>query len=186
MWRPVLIGLAACLAGASVAWAQDRPPEAAAAALLNAPPPVPEVAAPTPPAALPAPAPPPAAEPPAGADLPTLQEQLAQATREVQQLKAEQAAQPKAADDKQTERLQKQIEVLEKQVEVLQRMIRLLADRVEKATPGAAGTAVATLQTRSEQAARRDQELAYAVDDLREHADAEQRWGPQLPWTLKQ
>jgi hypothetical protein len=87
---------------------------------------------------------------------------------------------------KQQEQLQKQVEVLEKQVEVLQKMIRLLVDRVDKQAPARVEQQVATLEARSEQAARRDQELAYAVDDLREQADVDRRWGPDLPWTLKQ
>jgi hypothetical protein len=84
------------------------------------------------------------------------------------------------------EQLQKQVEVLQKQVAVLQKMIRLLVDRVDKQAPARVEGEVAKLEARSEQAARRDQELAYTVDDLREQHDADRRWGPQLPWTLKQ
>jgi hypothetical protein len=87
---------------------------------------------------------------------------------------------PPAADDPKAEQLQKQVDNLQKQIEVLQKMVKLLADRAEK--PGA----VATLEARSVQAAHRDQELASAVDDLREQADADRRSGPELPWTLKQ
>ena len=36
------------------------------------------------------------------------------------------------------------------------------------------------------QAAQRDVELANAVNDLREHQDAEERYGPDLPAQLKE
>jgi hypothetical protein len=153
------------------------PPQAAAVG----PPGRPAGQPPAPPAA--APASPTTAPLDGGAGLVVLEQELEENTRQVARLKAEQA---RAGDDKQAEQLQKQVEVLLKQVEVLQRMIRLLVDRVDKQAPAKVEGQVAKLEARSEQAARRDQELAYAVDDLREQDDADRRWGPQLPWTLKQ
>jgi hypothetical protein len=94
-------------------------------------------------------------------------------------LRAQQAALKPADDDQ-----KKQIELLQKQVETLEKMIKLLAEQLKKAPPDA--EKVATLEARSVQAARRDQELAAAVDDLREHADAEERYGPWLPAPLKE
>src|SRR5262249_61953803 len=45
---------------------------------------------------------------------------------------------------------------------------------------------VATREPRSTQAARRDQEAASAIDDINEHVDAEERYGPRLPAPLKE
>jgi hypothetical protein len=168
VWRPSA-GSPSSLPGAAPA----APPPAAPVVVPELPPPAP---APPPETA-------PAASPDGGAGLTLLQQELDENSRQVARLKAEQA---KAADDKQAEQLQKQVEVLEKQVEVLQKMIRLLADRVEKQAPAQVERQVATLEARSGQAARRDQELAYAVDDLREQADADRRRGPDFPWTLRQ
>ena len=42
------------------------------------------------------------------------------------------------------------------------------------------------LESRAQQAARRDQELAKATDDLREKLDSEIRYGPRLPAPLKE
>jgi hypothetical protein len=88
----------------------------------------------------------------------------------------------------------KRIDLLIKQNETLEKMVRLLAKQVEKLEKQpATGPAVenlqlqaATLEARSVQAARRDQELAGAIDDLREHLDAEERYGPRLPSQLKE
>jgi hypothetical protein len=41
-------------------------------------------------------------------------------------------------------------------------------------------------RTRLQQAAQRDQELAHALDNLTEHVDATERYGPALPGPLKQ
>lgn len=108
--------------------------------------------------------------------------------REIEQLRNEQAAlQAGAANEAQ----KKQIDLLQKQVETLEKMVRLLADQLKKQP--AAGPAVdqlqvqtATLEARSVQAARRDTELAASLDDLREHVDAVERYGPQLPPQLKE
>ncbi len=88
----------------------------------------------------------------------------------------------------------KRIDLLIKQNETLEKMVRLLAKQVEKlekqpsATPSIENLQLqtATLEARSIQAARRDTELAGAIDDIREHIDAEERHGPRLPSQLKE
>jgi hypothetical protein len=91
----------------------------------------------------------------------------------------------------------KRIDLLLKQNETLEKMVRLLAKQVEKLEkaekPPSPMPAIenlqfqaATLEARSVQGARRDQELAGAIDDLREHIDAEERYGPRLPSQLKE
>src|SRR5207237_2728341 len=75
------------------------------------------------------------------------------------------------------------------QIEVLQQQVQLLAEQLKKQPPAGAAqlpVQVATLDARSVQAAQRDREIIGAIDDLREHADAEERWGPRLPSTLKE
>lgn len=90
----------------------------------------------------------------------------------------------------QDEQVKKQIEIQRKQIETLEKMIRLLAEQLKQQPPAGAAVdklqkQVATLEARSQQAARRDQELANAVDDSVERADASQRKGLELPYTLK-
>jgi hypothetical protein len=85
----------------------------------------------------------------------------------------------------------KKIELLQKQIETLEKQIRLVADQLKKIQADKAAlekveVQAATLEARSLQAARRDVELANAVDDLREHLDATERYGPQLPAQLKE
>jgi hypothetical protein len=96
------------------------------------------------------------------------------------------------------DKLKKQLEIQTKQIETLEKMVRLLRgqmttlrDQINKQPPPGAAVEklelqVATLAARSQLAANRDKELANAVDDIREHADAEQRYGPQLPAPLKE
>jgi hypothetical protein len=88
-----------------------------------------------------------------------------------------------AADQK------KQLDLLQKQVETQQKMIQLLREEMKKPLAGAAAqklqTQAATLEARSVQGARRDEELAHAVDDINEHLDAEQCY-PDYPAQLKQ
>jgi hypothetical protein len=101
--------------------------------------------------------------------------------------KAEAAAQAGAQDDEQ----KKKIELLQKQIETLEKMTKLLADQLKKQPPGGVAAEkleeqVTTLEGRGVQAARRDVELANAVDDLREHVDAQERYGLQLPAALKE
>ncbi len=170
MWRSLLLALALGCAAASSGRAQG--PEAA-------PPPTPPVSGYALPQPAPATAAAPAPQPEAGLTLQALQQDLEQQSRQLAQL---QQAQVAAADPRDADRLQKQMEVLQKQIELLQKMIRLLADQVGK-QPGAQ---VASLEARQTQAAHRDQELASSVDDLREHVDADERRGPDWPWTLKQ
>src|SRR5437588_4625673 len=107
---------------------------------------------------------------------------------QIDNLRKEQAALQAGA---QTEDEKKRIELLQKQVETLEKMVRLLADQLKKqpaAGPGMDQLQIqaARLEARSVQAARRDQELASSIDDLREHIDAEQRYGPRLPAALKE
>jgi TolA-binding protein len=171
---PIAIGVCLLLVGA--ASAQDPSPVPAAPSL-----PTPAGPPNLPPGGLSEPAPvvpvAPAGQEP---DLGTLQQQLEQSTREIVQLKA---VQEQAKDPKDTEQLQKQVELLQKQIEVLQKMLKLIAEQVGK-QPG--GLQTATLEARSKQAAQRDVELANAVDNLTEHVDAQERYGPSLPATLKQ
>jgi hypothetical protein len=84
--------------------------------------------------------------------------------------------------------LKKQVEILQKQIETQQKMIQLLMKQVKEQP--ATGTQklevqTATLEARARQAALRDQELSAAVDNLIEHEDAVERYGPRLPATLK-
>ena len=94
---------------------------------------------------------------------------------------------PLVQDDDQ----KKKIELQEKQIAVLENQVKLLAEQVKKAPLAGAAveqlqTQAATLDARSVQAARRDVELANSVDDLREHQDAEERYGPDLPAQVKE
>jgi hypothetical protein len=96
-------------------------------------------------------------------------------------------AQAKEEDDK----LRKQVEAQQKQIQILEKMIKLLAEQVKKAPPPGAAveklqTQTAILESRQQQAAQRDKELANAIDDLRETADAEKRHWPDLPSTLRE
>src|SRR5262249_6552959 len=82
--------------------------------------------------------------------------------------------------------LQKRVELLQKQIDTQRKMIELLVEQVKKQPAPAAPsekvqTDLALLQSRSTQAAQRDQDLANAVDNLVEHVDAEERNGPRLP-----
>ena len=89
----------------------------------------------------------------------------------------------------QDEDVKKKIEIMEKQIETLENLIKLLTKQIEKAGGPAVEqlqTQEATLEARSVQAAHRDVELANAVDDLREHQDAVERYGPDLPAPVKE
>jgi hypothetical protein len=172
MRRSVQIGLGAWLAWASLALAQGQVP-----VWVTAPAPPAPVSSGQPGLAIP-PNPAPKGRPAEDASLPALQQDLDRQRRELQQF---QDAQVRAQDAREGERLQKQVELLQKQIEVLQKMIDLLAEQARKSQ-----AETATLDARSRQAARRDQELAGAVDDLREETDYERRWGPRLPATLKE
>jgi hypothetical protein len=107
---------------------------------------------------------------------------------EIEKLRAENTTLQALPQD---EDLKKKVELLQKQIETLEKLVKLLAEQLKKAPAG--GPAVeqlqnqaATLEARSVQAARRDVELAGAVDDIREHIDAQERYGPSLPAQLKE
>jgi hypothetical protein len=122
------------------------------------------------------------------ADFVAAQDELGRSTRELQTV---QAQRDQAKTPTEAQRLQKQVDLLQKQVEVLENMVKLLADQLKKqpaaAAPGEAiQTQVATLEARTQQAARRDDEIAHALDDLTEHLDALERYGPALPAPLKE
>jgi hypothetical protein len=109
---------------------------------------------------------------------------LVQDAANLQQQQA--AAQGSAQQD-----LKKQLEILQKQVETQQKMIQLLLEQVRKQPAGGAAVQklevqTATLEARTRQAAQRDQELAQAVDNIVEHQDSAERYGPQLPDKLKE
>jgi len=112
-----------------------------------------------------------------------MREALERNAKEIKDLKEQHA--------KEIGRQQEQSELQQKQIEVLERATKLLADQVRK--QGSAGGEVgdlmgqtATLESRGEQAARRDQELASATSDLRERVDTLERRGGPLPYTLKE
>jgi hypothetical protein len=107
---------------------------------------------------------------------------------EIDKLRAENTALQALPQD---EELKKKVELLQKQIETLEKLVKLLAEQLKKAPAGGAAVEqlqnqAATLEARSVQAARRDVELAGAVDDIREHMDAQERYGPQLPAQLKE
>jgi len=89
----------------------------------------------------------------------------------------------------------KQLDLLQKQIETQQKMIDLLTEQMKKQQSAPPPSTAATeklqmdsaiLESRSLQAARRDQEIGQAIDTLNEHADAMERNGPQLPSMLKE
>src|SRR5262245_16806259 len=119
----------------------------------------------------------------------TSEQELALLQKELDTMRELLAATQGAAQ--QDEKLKKQVELLQKQIETQQKIIQLLADHVRKQPiPGSPveklQVQTATLEARSLQAARRDQDLAQAIDTLTEHADAVERNGPRLPATLKE
>jgi hypothetical protein len=88
-------------------------------------------------------------------------------------------------DDKLTNsdgKVQTRVELDRKQIELLEKMVRLLKEQLDKQTPEIEQlrTLTAELDGRSKQAARRDVELANGLDDLVEHIDSEERFGPRL------
>jgi hypothetical protein len=125
---------------------------------------------------------------PGAAPQPSAGEQLEHCLAAMEALRKEEATLQAAAQDDETK---KKIDLLQKQIETLEKLVKLLGDQVKKLQSG--GEAVekveaqaATLEARGVQAARRDVELANAVDDLREHIDAQERYGPLLPAPLKE
>ena len=106
-------------------------------------------------------------------------------TREISALKEQYA--------REMQQQQKRAELQQKQIEILQKTTGLLIDQV-RTQGGQAPTQEAIenlevktdlLESRAEQAARRDLELANMSDDLVEQLDAERRNGLQLPAMLK-
>lgn len=97
--------------------------------------------------------------------------------------------QPQSSDDK-TAKFEKQMRLQQKQIETLEKMVELLTEQAKKkpAAPELDELAEKTtvLESRSLQAARRDQDLARAIDDIFERQDNQDRNGPQLPANLKQ
>jgi hypothetical protein len=117
------------------------------------------------------------------------QTDLAFLQKDVADLQSQLAEAQKA--DQQDEKQKKQIQLLQKQIEAQQKMIEMLMEHVRKQPLAGSPveklqTRVATLEGRSRQAAQRDQELAYAIDNLSEQLDADERNGPRLPETLKE
>jgi hypothetical protein len=86
--------------------------------------------------------------------------------------------------------LRKQVELQGKQIKVLEKIVRLLTEKLAKEPSAAAVEKLqeqtAALEGRAEQTGVRDQELAGAIDDLREQRDADHRHGPILPATLRE
>ena len=125
---------------------------------------------------------------PAGGAARQPQQDLDRTVRELRDLsQAQTKAQERGAPGSEIERLRTQVELQQKQIDVLLRMTQLLADQVKKPPAVAAlHEQVATQEARSQQAARRDQELARSRDDLLERMDAQTRAGPMLPATLRE
>ncbi len=182
MWRGISLGLIGCLIGLWVARAEDPAP-------LTGPlqPQDTQAAQPqakTPKAAVPTQGNAISAAAPRSND--PLQEALARNAREIQALK-EQYAQ-------EMEQQKKRAELQQKQIEILQQTASLLAEQLKKqAAAPVSSQAIEKLETKTEllesraqQAARRDQELASATDNLREKLDTEIRNGPRLPAALKE
>jgi hypothetical protein len=99
--------------------------------------------------------------------------------------------QKQQADAQLTQDQKKQLELLQKQVETQQKMIQLLMEQMKKQPAGGAQVQklevqTATLEARTRQAAQRDVELSRAVDNIVEHQDAMERYGPQLPAQVKE
>jgi hypothetical protein len=113
--------------------------------------------------------------------------QLAALVQDAANLQQQQAA----AQGSNLQDLQKQIEILQKQIGTQQKMIQLLSEQLKKQPAGGAAVEklevqTATLESRARQAAQRDQELAMSIDNIVEHQDAAERYGPPLPDKLKQ
>ncbi len=95
------------------------------------------------------------------------------------------------AEPERVARLEKQLEVQQKEMRVLEKMIEALGEEAKRSrVPPAAVEELqaqeATLEARSQQAARRDEEVADQIDGIHERMDAERRYGPPLPAGLKE
>ena len=88
-------------------------------------------------------------------------------------------------------RLEKQIDLQQKQMQVLEKMIEVMGEQA-KTSPAAPGGVEdlrmkeTMLDARSQQAARRDQEVADQIDGINERRDAQGRYEPSLPAPLKE
>jgi hypothetical protein len=96
-----------------------------------------------------------------------------------------------AAEGPEINRLKSKLEFQQRQIEVLLKMTQLLAEQAKKQPESGAAVEkleeqVATQESRIEQGARRDQELASSRDDLAEVLDASSRAQPALPSTLRE
>ena len=182
MWRGISLGLIGCMIGLGSARAEDPAP-------LTGPLNPQESKAAQPQEKTPKTAVPPQGNtPPAAAPKPndSLQEALARNAREIQALKEQYA--------RDMEQQRKRAELQQRQIEILQQTANLLAEQLKKqaAAPVSSqaieklDTKTELLESRAQQAARRDQELASATDSLREKLDSEIRNGPRLPAPLKE
>lgn len=96
---------------------------------------------------------------------------------------------PASKEEPSDDDLRKQLELQRQQIDVLEKMVKLTAEELHKQGGPSTGDLeerIATLESRSRQAADRDQQLAGAVDNLNDHLDAQWRYGPQLPSQLKE
>ncbi len=82
----------------------------------------------------------------------------------------------------------KQFEIQRQKIEILEKMVRLTAEQVIQQGPSLEElqAQMATLESRTKQAAERDQQLADGLDNLNDHLDAAWRYGPHLPSQLKE
>jgi hypothetical protein len=114
-----------------------------------------------------------------------LQEALERQSRELKALRDEYA--------REAEQQRRRAQLQQKQIDILQQTADLLSEQLKKqVAAGPSSQALEKLEaktdlleSRAQQAAQRDQELAHKTDDLTEQIDAQIRNGPQLPAMLK-
>jgi hypothetical protein len=124
-------------------------------------------------------------KPQAPRSLEALQEALERQSRELAALREQYA--------RDLQQQQRRAELQQKQIEILQQTSQLLSEQLRKQGTGApAKDAIENLQaktelleSRAQQAAHRDEELARKTDDLVEQLDADRRYGLPLPAPLK-
>ncbi len=182
MWRGISLGLIGCILGLGAAWAEDPASQSGPLNPQETKPAQPQEKTQKP--AVPSRGNGPAAAAPQPSD--SLQDALARNAREIQALKEQYA--------RDMEQQKKRAELQQKQIEILQQTASLLAEQLKKqAAAPVSSEAIDKLQSktdllesRAQQAARRDQELASATDYLREKLDTEIRNGPRLPAALKE
>jgi hypothetical protein len=115
---------------------------------------------------------------------------LQQSAQVLQDRLKSQVATPNAAGDQNApgQDRQKQLSDLQqKEIGLLEQQAKMVADQLDQQAPliDKLQGQTATLESRVQQAARRDLELASQDDALIERIDAQLRNGPQLPATLK-